>query len=302
MDIALRNQQASIHNLANQIGQISKMLAERQLGMLPSTIESNPREHIKVVTLKSGKQLASSLPMANDDVVVQDEPARKEPEPKLIEPAQTKDKTKSPVREYQPPIPYPIGLKQKKVDQQFGKFLDLFKQLRINLPFVEAILQMSRYARFLKEILSNKRKLEDLGLVTLNEECSSILQNKMPIKWRDPRSFTVPCIIRDLHISDALVDLGASINLMPTSLFEKLGLSRPFLATSRAVINVCDDKLQLRVDDETITFDLSTFMRHSLDHDDNVYSVDVLDDIVGSQLQEILLNDPLQVALQTEDE
>ncbi|XP_048228248.1 uncharacterized protein LOC125369522 [Ricinus communis] len=119
--------------------------------------------------------------MADNNIVVQDEPARKELEPKL----------------------------------------------RINLPFGKAILQMARYARFLKEILSIKRKLEDLGLVTLNEECSAILQNKLPVKWRDPRSFTVPYIIGDLHISDALVDLGASINLMPTSFFEKLSLSEP---------------------------------------------------------------------------
>ncbi|XP_048228261.1 uncharacterized protein LOC125369534 [Ricinus communis] len=172
---------------------------------------------------------------------------------------------------------------------------------------------MSNCARFLKEILSNKRKLEDLGLVTLNEECSAILQNKLPVKWRDPRSFTVPCIIDDLHISDALVGLGSSINLMPTSFFEKLGLSepkptrmraseladrgessiplilgRPFLATSRNFVIMCVMRSsEFRVDNETITFDLSTSMRHLLDHDDTVYSVDVLDDNVGSQLQKI---------------
>ncbi|XP_048228782.1 uncharacterized protein LOC125369765 [Ricinus communis] len=328
--------------------QISKMLTERQPWMLPCTTESNPREHVKAITLRSGKQLASSLPMADDDVIVQDEPARKESESEMTEPARTKDKKKSPVREYQPLIPYPARLKQEKVDQQFGKFLDLFKQLRINLPFVEAILQMPKYTKYLKEILSNKRKPEDLGLVTLNEEYSAILQNKLPVKKRDPGSFIVPYIIGNLPISDALADLGASINLIPSSLFEKLGLNepkptrlsiqladrtvkypkgiiedvlvkvdkfifpvnfivmdmegessvlvilgRPFLATSRAFIDVCDGKLQLRVGDETITFDLSTSMRHSLDHDDTVYSVDVLDDIVESQLQEILLDDPL---------
>ncbi|PPY74834.1 hypothetical protein, partial [Escherichia coli] len=78
---------------------------------------------------------------------------------------------------------------------------------------------MPKYAKFLKEILSNKRKLEDLGQVVLNEECSAILQNKLPLKRRDPGSFTIPCMIGDLSISGALTDLGASINLMPTSLF-----------------------------------------------------------------------------------
>ncbi|XP_048229064.1 uncharacterized protein LOC125369838 [Ricinus communis] len=327
------------------------MLAERQPGTLLNTIESNPREHVKDVTLRSSKQLTSSLPMADHDIIVQDEPAREEPETKVTKLTQTEDKKKSPLRQYRPPIPYSTMLKQQKVDQQFGEFLDLFKQLGINLSFVQPISQMPRYARFLKEILSNKRKLEDLGLVTLNEECSTILQIKLPVKRRDLWSFTVPCIIGDLHISDALVDLRASINLMPSSFFEKLCLSepkptrmsiqladrtikfprgivkdvlvkidkfifpvdfivmdmegessvplilgRPFLATCRTVIDVCDGKLQLRVGDETVTFDLSTFIRHSLDHDDTVYCVAVLDDIVGSKLHEVLLDDPLQVA------
>ncbi|XP_048227269.1 uncharacterized protein LOC125369295 [Ricinus communis] len=131
---------------------------------------------------------------------------------------------------------------------------------------------MPKYAKFLKEILSNKRKLEYLAIVTLNEECSTILQSKFPKKKRDPGSFTVSCVISDLIISNALADLGASINLMPYSLFTKLGLGdvlvkvdkfillidfvimdmdgesnaslilgRPFLAMSRAIIDVEDE-------------------------------------------------------------
>ncbi|XP_048229539.1 uncharacterized protein LOC125370013 [Ricinus communis] len=243
-----------------------------------------------------------------------------EPKPEEIEPVRVEDKKKSPVKEYQPPIPYPARLRQEK------------------------------------EILSNKRKLEDLRLVTLNEECSAILQNKLLVKRRDPGSFIVPCVIGELPISGALADLGASINLMPTSLFDRLGLSepkptwmsiqladrtikiprgivedvlvkvdkftfsvdfvvmdmegesvvplildRPFLAISRVVIDVCNGKLQLRVDDETITFDLTTSMRHFLNHDDTVCFVDVLDDVVESHIHEILLDNPLQVALQGDE-
>eukprot|EP00257_Ricinus_communis_P019971 XP_015579103.1 uncharacterized protein LOC107261818 [Ricinus communis] len=227
--------------------------------------------------------------MADDDVIMQDEPAKKEPEP------------------------------EEKVDQQFVKFLDLFNQFRINLPFIEAISQMPNYTKFLKEILSNKRKLEDLGLVTLNEECSAILQNKLLVKRRDPGSFIVPCIIGDLLINDTLADLCASINLLPSSLFKKLGLSEPKptrmsiqLADKTVkyprgifedvLVKMCDVNLRLKVGDETITFDLSTSMRHSLNHDDTVYSVDILDDIVESPLQEILFDDPLQIALQADDD
>lgn len=83
---------------------------------------------------------------------------------------------------------------------------------------------MSSYAKFLKEILSNKRKMEDHGTVRLTEECSAILQNKLPPKLKDPGSFTIPCAIGDFCFDKVLCDLGASVNLMTYSIFRKLGL------------------------------------------------------------------------------
>ncbi|XP_048231232.1 uncharacterized protein LOC125370274 [Ricinus communis] len=142
-DTAVRNQQASIRNLETQIGQLSRMMAERQPGTLPSNTESNPREHAKAITLRSGKELTSSFkPFANKDSNVQVDESEKKDKPEEKEKGaveEKEDSKKIPLRPYQPPIPYPAKLRQDKVDQQFGKFLDLFKQLRINLPFVEAI-------------------------------------------------------------------------------------------------------------------------------------------------------------------
>ena len=95
-------------------------------------------------------------------MVIPGETDKTEPEP-TVEEHKDVEKDKPLMREYHPKIPYPARLKQDKIDQQFGKFLNLFKQLRINLPFVEAISQMPKYAKVLKDILSNKRKLEDIG-------------------------------------------------------------------------------------------------------------------------------------------
>ena len=81
------------------------------------------------------------------------------------------------------------------------------------------MLQMPKYAKFLKDLLSNKKKLEEVSHVTLNEECSAILQNKLPAKRSDPGNFTIPCMISELPITGALADLGAKINLMPRTLF-----------------------------------------------------------------------------------
>ena len=74
---------------------------------------------------------------------------------------------------------------------------------------------MPSYAKFLKEILRNKRILEDFETMKINEECSAIIQNKLPPKLKYPRCFTIPYIIGKYTFSRVLCDLGASINLMP---------------------------------------------------------------------------------------
>jgi len=74
---------------------------------------------------------------------------------------------------------------------------------------------MPSYAKFLKDILSNKRKLQENVIVSLTEECSAILQNKLPPKLEDSRSVLIACTIGDVTISHALGDLKASVSLMP---------------------------------------------------------------------------------------
>src|SRR5262249_15760907 len=227
---------------------------------------------------------------------------------------------------------------------------DLFKQLHINFPFIDALTQMPNYAKFLKEILSNKRKLEDISTVTLNEECSAILQNKLPQKLKDPGSFTIPCVIGTRTISKALADLGASINLMPYSLFKTLNLGepkptrmsiqladrsiryprgiiedvlvkvdklifpvdfvimemeedfevpvilgRPFLATAKALIDVAEGRLTLRIQDEEVIFDMSKAMKYPPPSDDSCFSIDVIEEAVSEVHRESVPNNQLDL-------
>ena len=92
---------------------------------------------------------------------------------------------------------------------------------------------MPSHVKFLKDILSKKRSLLNFETVNLTEECSAILQRKLPQKLKDPSSFTIPCTIRNSIFERALRDLGASINLMPLSIFKRLGLgeARPITVT-----------------------------------------------------------------------
>ena len=112
--------------------------------------------------------------------------------------------------------------------------MDIFKKLHINIPFAEALEQMPGYMKFMKDVLSKKRKLGDYKIFALSEECSSILQKKLPPpKLKDPGSFTIPCAIENAVFERALCDLGASINLMLWSIFKKvkLGEAHPTTVT-----------------------------------------------------------------------
>ncbi|XP_050891019.1 uncharacterized protein LOC127096501 [Lathyrus oleraceus] len=125
---------------------------------------------------------------------------------------------------YKPLIPYPQRLGKSKNEGQFKKFMEILKQLNISIPFTEAITQIPSYSKFLKEILSNKKKLKDNKTVMLTAECSAIIQNNMCPKLKDPCSFSIPCVIRKFIIDKAICDLGANISLIPLSTCEKLNL------------------------------------------------------------------------------
>ncbi|KAH9801189.1 hypothetical protein KPL71_000934 [Citrus sinensis] len=122
--------------------------------------------------------------------------------------------------------------KQKK-DKQFSKFLEVLKQLHINIHFVEALEQMPNYVKFLKDIMARKRRLGEFETVALTHENSYMLQNKIPAKVKDLRSFTIQCSIGTRYAGRALCDLGANINLMALSVFKQLevGECRPTTVT-----------------------------------------------------------------------
>ncbi|XP_062086335.1 uncharacterized protein LOC133792444 [Humulus lupulus] len=134
---------------------------------------------------------------------------------------------------HKPPPPFPQRFKKQQQDGQFRKFLDLLKDLHINIPLVEALEKMPNYVKFLKDILTRKRRLGEFETVALTEGCSAMLKSKMPPKLKDPGSFTIPCSIGGRDVGRALCDLGASINLMPMSVFKKLGIgeARPTTVT-----------------------------------------------------------------------
>ena len=133
-------------------------------------------------------------------------------------------KNKEGVPAYTPAVPFPQRLQKSRKEEQVSKFLDIFKKIEINIPFTEVINQMRLYAKFQKEILSKKRKIAEEGIVNFTVTCSAIIQQKLPAKMKDPGSFTIPFSIGKYEFKKALCDSGASINLMPLSVVQRLNL------------------------------------------------------------------------------
>ncbi|XP_075084948.1 uncharacterized protein LOC142168191 [Nicotiana tabacum] len=145
-------------------------------GTLPSDTEKNPKETIKAVSLRNGKELTNPIVKAKSKVV------HKQTETPSEEKNEEQKSQNSGVQQeieesrHMPALPFPQKMKREKLDKCFGRFLKMLKQLYVNIPFTEVLTQIPAYAKFLKEILSSKRKLEETTVVKLNAHCSAILQ------------------------------------------------------------------------------------------------------------------------------
>ncbi|XP_042056068.1 uncharacterized protein LOC121800594 [Salvia splendens] len=183
-----------LKNSNTQINQISQTVSTiTQSGKLPSNTIINPKE-CKVVHLRSGTVYeVPSLPATISDIVLEPKAAVAEKE-KEAEKENTG--TTSGVK-----VPFPQVLnqkkkkKKKKKDEQFTRFLDIFRKVHVNIPLIEALQQMPKYAKFLNEVIAQKTSWGQVDTINLTENCSALLQRKLPAKLKDPGSFTVDCLI-----------------------------------------------------------------------------------------------------------
>ncbi|XP_074347674.1 uncharacterized protein LOC141686545 [Apium graveolens] len=118
----------------------------------------------------------------------------------------------------------------------------MFREIHISIPFADALAQMPLYAKFMKEVLSYRKKFEEVKIITLNEECSSVIQCTIPPKLKDPGSFSLSCTIAEIGIKKALCDLGASVSLMPLSIYKRLGLGE--LKKTRISLHLADSSIK----------------------------------------------------------
>ncbi|XP_070015487.1 uncharacterized protein [Nicotiana sylvestris] len=102
----------------------------------------------------------------------------------------------------------------------------MLKQIQVNISLIDALKEMPGYAKMMKDLMSRKFDFQDLATMTLTQTCSAVVTRPVAEKLSDPGSFTIPCTIGNFAFAKALCDLGASINLMPVTIYKRLGIGR----------------------------------------------------------------------------
>ncbi|KAL7610001.1 hypothetical protein Lser_V15G12625 [Lactuca serriola] len=207
-----------------QIGDLATALNKiEQRGRLPSQTEKNP--NVSAITLRSGKTLGESNPKRvsreeeNEVIVV--EPSKVEATPKepVVPNVDQPDSSNKPIKPLVIPPPFPSRLAFSKKIEEENELFETFRKVQINIQLLNAIKQIPSYAEFLKDLCIKKRKFKANEKIQVNANVSTVIQKKLPPKCKHLGIFVIPCTIGDLHVESAMLDLGASINVMPYSGF-----------------------------------------------------------------------------------
>nr|GEV13984.1 reverse transcriptase domain-containing protein [Tanacetum cinerariifolium] len=326
-------------------------------GAYQGNMITNPKEELKGITTRSGTAYQGPMipttylslflvveretDVTKDTVYPTNNRSTKDVQPLVVQ-------TESPILNSEPdvaPIIEPVvaPLRDKANDQR-DKFFQIFKDLNFNISFANALILMPKFSPTIKTLLTNKDKLSELARTPLNEHFSVVLLKKLPEKLADPGKFLILCDFPRMAECLALADLGASINLIPLSVWNKLSLpdlspicitlelidrlisrlvgvtedvfvkvgtfhfsgdfvvvdfdadprvplilGRSFLKTGRALIDVFEGELTLRVGKEAITFNLDQTSRYSANYNDMTANrIDVIDMAYEEYSQEVL--------------
>ncbi|KAK8691104.1 hypothetical protein V6N13_074624 [Hibiscus sabdariffa] len=197
-EMKLQNHDATLKSLETQVGQISQILSSRPIGGFPSDTEvakGATHEQCKAITTRSGKILKNNYgetavhpPPATDTPAEADAPAKVSEDHRIPQPTMGENPAESSNAQSEKPA------------------------------------KMPNYAKFLKDMVTRKKRIEEFETTAATETCLALMHNKVPAKKTDPGSFTIECLIGHNYPTKALCDPGASINLMPKSVFQKLGI------------------------------------------------------------------------------
>ncbi|XP_075107037.1 uncharacterized protein LOC142180019 [Nicotiana tabacum] len=237
----------------------------RPVGALPSDTGKNPQ--VNAMTLRNGRELVEVPKKKKESSGLEEERV-----PKLVE-VDEKNKTESEHISERLTPHFLQRLRKKNDDHMFHKFLDMLKQIHLNIPLVDKLLDVPKYAKYIKDIVANNMRLTEFETVTLTEECTSKIQHTLPLKLKDPRAPRPTMVMLQLAdrsyayhervIEDVLLQIRKfifpAIFIILDYEADELVLiimGRSLLATGHAIINVREAKMIMRVDNEEVVFNV----------------------------------------------
>nr|GEV88056.1 reverse transcriptase domain-containing protein [Tanacetum cinerariifolium] len=230
-------------------------------GSLPSNTITNPKEELKGITTRSGiayqgptiptpsKVVKQGTEVTKDQVQTPSSQSTAPIQP-LVSKSETltliSDPVVAPVSASMPNVKSSIFYPSRRdnerrhdqANEQIKKFYEIFKDMSFEISFTDALILMPKFASTLKALTRNKEKLSKIARTPMNEHCSVVILNKLPRKLGDPGKFLIPCEFPGMDECLALADLGASINLMPLSVWEALSL--PELTSTCMTLKLAD--------------------------------------------------------------
>ena len=239
--VHLSNMQDEISKLSNQLLQSSEKAKEpfqgqkyqtmvNEIGLTGDT--TTRTDEVKaVVTLRSGRELKTAV-----QELVKSAPV-------VTEPLQEESSVAKKEAKIQIPPPFPQAIQKKKNHVKQTEILEVLREVKVNIPLLDMIKQVPTYAKFLKDLCTVKRSLNVNKKVFLTEQVSAIIGNKTPVKYKDPGCPTILVNIGGTSVEKALLDLGASVNLLPYSMYQRLGLGE--LKPTSITLSLADRSIKI---------------------------------------------------------
>ena len=204
-------------------------------GLHEESASSDPNSKLNevkaIITLRSGKELTKPSPKAIDP---KQEAVDTEPGQVVI---------KQTVEKYKLSPPFPQSLKNKKKAINQAEILEVLRQVKVSIPLLDMIKQVLTYAEFLKDLCTVKKRLNINKKAFLTEQVSAIIQCKTPVKYKDPGCPTISVNIGGICVEKALLDLGASVNLLPYLMYRQLGLGK--LKPTSITLSLADRSIKI---------------------------------------------------------
>ncbi|XP_026450778.1 uncharacterized protein LOC113350889 [Papaver somniferum] len=274
---------SSIKALEIQVGKLEtdvNLLKAQASTKIPSQPFVNPRESVNAISLRSGKQVEQ--PNQQDKVHEELVEYKEETTPK--------DNSKEPVPTFTTPPPFPSRFSKSKKELEYKDIWDILKEVQVNIPLIEAIRQIPRCEKFLKELCMKKKRLKGNEFMSVGKNASAFILKKLPPKLKDPGSFTIPSQLE----TGVVLELANRSNVYPKGIVENvlvqvselvfqadfyvldmndenslkskpLLLGRPFLSTAGAKIDVQNGTLTMEFDGAVIHFNIFETMRYPSD-------------------------------------